>query len=374
MTLGDSHFYRFQAFAVLAIATILFVIFFDVYQEIGPELLPNADFSQGLAKWNFSNQEGAVSLEQPGTVRIINADSGKGVSLQQTIIDPGRFRFLRLTGDIKTDKVKRGKKSWQKARLVLSSHDQDGRWLPAPHHVASLAGTRPWRQYSQVFEIIPAAEQLRVSAQLPRATGILWVKNLSLREVYKKTTTVYFMTGGIILWGLFLAWLVIPYIAAGRTFFLRALVFLSVFAVLMGTLSPGVSKLQFQKDSVQVIQNFIEQPEEIASIQSSERDKNKAEQDRRLFNLLQAATKSGHFILFALLGLSLPIALPLADRRFLLIDLLMLAAATELMQFFIQGRTPLVKDFLIDVAGIIVGLAIVWLWRKSHRRKGALAI
>ena len=61
--------------------------------------------------------------------------------------------------------------SRRSARLILSSFDEKGLWVPAAHLVAALEGNRPRQRYANVFRVIPEAAELQVTMQLARASG-----------------------------------------------------------------------------------------------------------------------------------------------------------------------------------------------------------
>ena len=88
---------------------------------------------------------------------------------------------------------------------------------------------------------------------------------------------------------------------------------------------------------------------------------------------VKKVTGSGHFVFFGFLGLGLTVALP-RHWKLLLLDVGMLAGATEVMQIFVEGRTALIGDCLLDLAGAGCGLALVSLWRRwASRSAGAAA-
>lgn len=74
-----------------------------------------------------------------------------------------------------------------------------------------------------------------------------------------------------------------------------------------------------------------------------------------------------HLLLFALLGAVARLVLSRWRIALLLASLVALAALSELVQFWIPGRTPRISDFTADVVGAVVGVAVVWggqwLWR-----------
>jgi hypothetical protein len=59
-------------------------------------------------------------------------------------------------------------------------------------------------------------------------------------------------------------------------------------------------------------------------------------------------SKAGHFCFFLLFGLALFLLLGRKSGIPVMIHILLLAGATELAQFYIEGRTPLVWDFVIE--------------------------
>jgi VanZ family protein len=86
-----------------------------------------------------------------------------------------------------------------------------------------------------------------------------------------------------------------------------------------------------------------------------------------VWDRIRNAGKSGHFVLYGLLGISLAVAFPARAWRTLMLELGMMGGATELLQFFIEGRTPLVGDWLLDLAGAGAGLGLVTLVNVSTR-------
>ncbi len=67
---------------------------------------------------------------------------------------------------------------------------------------------------------------------------------------------------------------------------------------------------------------------------------------------------------WALLGAGVPHALPYA----LLITVLY-GALDEFHQSFVPNRVPSISDWLVDLAGAISGLLILYIWLRSMRRQ-----
>jgi VanZ family protein len=351
---------KVAVFLLFAVATVLLGVFYGRYVPVGSELLANSDFGLGFDHWILKGPPDSIVLEDDRTARLRSSDPGGHVSLTQPIDDPCRFGLVRLSGEMRTEDVVAGERSWHKARLILSSFDRTGQWVPAPHHVYSLVGTHSWKRYAEVFRVVPEADQVRVSAQLEQATGTLWVRNLSLREVAVRPDYPYVQRAACGLWGLFLVWLLAPSVVGSGRIVWRGMVLLSTLLVLGGTLLPGGYRREIEKDLTHSYQS-IEAPDP----SRTEAPVQRRERTLELWENVQKVTKSGHFVLFGLFGLSLASALPLTLRRLLLLDIAMLAGATELLQFFVEGRTPLIGDWLLDLAGAVAGLTLGNMWGRS---------
>ena len=87
---------------------------------------------------------------------------------------------------------------------------------------------------------------------------------------------------------------------------------------------------------------------------------------------LRPGMDSTHVLMFLGVGAALVLALPQSNWRRrvapALLGVLLLALASEFVQFWVPGRTPLwsdVRDDLVGGAmGIIIASAMVWLWQR----------
>jgi len=69
------------------------------------------------------------------------------------------------------------------------------------------------------------------------------------------------------------------------------------------------------------------------------------------------------------MGISLILVSSGIGRAQLLLIIAMLAGATELLQFFVEGRSPSVFDWVIDMAGAVLGLFLVYLLSRVSPKK-----
>lgn len=83
-----------------------------------------------------------------------------------------------------------------------------------------------------------------------------------------------------------------------------------------------------------------------------------------------------HVLLFLWLGAAAKLAFPRAGAWRLLVALALGAALSELLQFWVPGRTPRFSDFGDDMLGVVVGVLIasaaLRLFRGRNRTSGAI--
>ncbi len=331
---------------VLMAGTIAFFMLYDRYQVVGPQLLGNPDFNQGLEGWEQAGR-GRVEVQAGGVILEVR-EPGSGVALRQTLSEPGRFRLLRLSGELEARAIHPGPRFWQQGRLVLVSLNDKQRMLPVPHLVADLAGNRAWATYRQVFSVPRRATELQVRLQLIGATGRLAVRWVGLHEVEERPGYRWYRSLGLALWSVALVWLVWPY--RNRLRFDRAhlLLYLAVLGVFVGTLMPVELKQPMEKQMIAVLNSLLPVLE------------------HRLTS--DSINKSGHFLFFAMLAFG-AVRVGVGQRPWGIgMGLVLLAALSEVLQFFVEGRRPRLTDLLVDALGIALGMALAAYW---HHRSGA---
>ncbi len=143
-------------------------------------LLPNLDFQSGLAGWEVRPAESAVSAAN-GVLSLAQPDHSQFIVVWQALPEVQRFRYLRLSAEMKTDGVVQGELFWQKARIVLVGRDADGKAMIRRDHVLTARdGSGAWIARQAVFEVLPGMAAMQLSVELPRAAGKVSVRNLNL--------------------------------------------------------------------------------------------------------------------------------------------------------------------------------------------------
>lgn len=350
---------KFIIFGALLAATLGFAFQYDRYSEEGPELLLDPDVTEGFASWEYSGPEGSVVIEEPGGVRLSSKGPAKFVSLTQVVRGVAQVPLLRFSGEVRTEGVRQGEKGWHAARLILSSHDNEGNWLPSPHHVVSLVGTNDWKYYAQVFRPAEGADALQAAAQLAMASGTMWVRNLSLHEVEEKTSYVYLQALGISLWGMYLFWLFSSYFTYARSAAWKWAVVASFVMVLIGKSLPGDCLVDLRYKGEDVSHQILRTVSCESGMPAFHSPAGRATK----------VANGGHVVLFVLLVGCLAAACPAVSAKTIFLDSGIVAGATELLQYFIKARTPLFSDWLLDLAGITIGLFMCFVFMKKRRKE-----
>jgi hypothetical protein len=325
------------------VATWTFFTVYQRYQPIGPELLIDPDFTEAFTKWDVTGR-GSATIND-GVLLLQVSEPGAGVAVRQSLAEPHRYRALQLSGELRSMDIRPGRRFWHKGRLVLISFDADQRMMEVAHVVADLVGTRPWAPYSQVFRIPEGAREVRAGAQMIGATGEMFIRSLSLREAVEQDEFGWYRGCGIALWALALFWAGFPCLLRLRRNWPRAVIMVLVMGIFLAALGPSEVKSSFQG----AVLDGAEQLFQLLGADNASAN----------FGLSSTSVShGGHLLAFALLAFGMSWAHSRESRQRLLVGLLVTAAVTETLQFFVDGRSPLLTDFLIDGAGILLGVAL----------------
>lgn len=328
------------AWAVIIYGAILsFHFYVPEYLPKGPELLENSDFSQGLSQWDYLGPEGDLIL-RGGEVRLYNNRFDKIVSLRQTIHWPVDEPYIQLSATLRSENIHPGSRSWHVGRLVLPRYNSERRWLDLPHYAAVLEGSQGWQGYSEVFSHDSDAVRVDVALQMPYATGLLAARDVSLRIARPSVIYPWVQCLSLLMGVLFVIFQFKNQLISHRPVVLRLCLFVTCVSILAGTLVPQKMK-QGMTQQIQTISSAISSAE---SGQDNEPE--------ILHSSPVSLDKVFHFAGFFILG---GVLCFLVNPGVAMLDGLLLACMTELLQNFIPGRTPLVGDVAIDFSGLLAG-------------------
>lgn len=354
-------------FLVLCLGTILAYHTVDRYNETGPQLLANHDYADGLLGWQVGGQPTSSVEARPGLVRIQSTDTQASVLVSQGLSPAVLGEMVVLRGAIKTVGISGGTKGWEKGRVVLVQYVDGKAVYSTPHLLAALDGTNDWADYSAVLPILPNASEVRLELQLNRCAGELLLKGLSLFRVVENPLYghVRWLVFGA--WALFLISVFVPRFLGKSSGKLQPAFILLVFiAIIIGTTVPGwlknTAKSEIQNQAATYSSQVIEYGGALAGdlaagLQTAEW-------------LWIDITKIAHFLLFGLLAGLLYAAKGNGRLRETIVDIAILACGSEMLQLFADGRSALLGDVLIDLAGAACGLLVVGFLLSIGKKDG----
>jgi VanZ family protein len=326
-------------FIFLAIATFASLIWVNRYQQVGPELLTD----NWIAKVSGDNRIDIAENE----LALFSSDPKIGASIHQNLPLIEHGTVLMLSAEVKCDNVAPGKKPWNLARLILVQNDgEEDRW-DLPLVVTTLTGTHNWESYQNFFYITPKTQSTRVIAELNQSTGSFQIRNIQLYSVSETQTYLWIRNIILFSWGTFFLLLVGSCLFADKKSVLFRVLLASTFiSIVIGTSLPG-----YVKTSV------------MYQIETQIDETGPAFRNVVPWDL----TKVWHFCIFFSLGLILGLMLKKQPFVQTMTIILMMAGGTEIVQLYIDGRTPLITDFFIDSAGGIVGILLVRLFSMNKK-------
>ncbi|MBU1698333.1 MAG: VanZ family protein [Proteobacteria bacterium] len=318
-------------FAFLAGVTIFSHTIIERHEKSGPEMLTD--------NWGLHTSKSSKAEIKENWLYLSSSDQNQSVNIQQDISSFDRGSILKLSADMKCENVQPGEQPWNRARLLLVQHDGlKDRW-DFPHLVASFTGTREWDHYNQFFTIESETKKIRVTAQLSRCTGSFQLRNIRLYPVSQTQLYTWVKRGILTLWGVFSLFLLGSCFFNGKkTIVLQAVLVIAFIAILIGTTMPADMKNQVSNE----VKSQIHATSDVFE--------NAVPWD---------LSKVGHFCFFALFGFILSLLMNREPVILVMINIFLLAGGTEIAQFFIDGRSPLFWDFIIDAAGGLSGILLV---------------
>jgi hypothetical protein len=345
---------------VLFLATILHFNFVPRYQIDPREQLQNGDFLNGLAGWE-SRSDGGNQTGKTGVAVIKSRNPGRTVFLHQKVSAPKEPILMKFSGVIEVKGIVVGKDHWHRARLSLVSRNAAGKSLwNYPHQINLPLTTEGWQTFSKVFLVPAEAVAVVAGMEIIRATGTVRVQSMSLASAKEytwfsiATNVLLFLWGVALIWvGMFLLRSFKSPVIKGALGVASGLIFFGVWMpAWMKNLALGVIQDKYSLFATYLSDAFLGSNSQylIASYP------------------LIPPDKLGHFLLFSLLAFIFRMGRPKSSIQELMINFMLFAATTEVLQYFAFNRSPRVVDWIIDVSGVLSGLALsmLFLKKKTH--------
>lgn len=346
-------------FALAALFTIGSNTLIEKYQKNSRQLLENPLFANEFRGWQTKSPAGKMVLKEDA-ITLKSQDKEGQIEIFQEVKGQDQDTRYRLEAELQTMDVAAGEKSWNKARLLLIPSIEGKAGYKLKHVAASLVGTQGWKTVSEVFRFPRGCQVIRVVAQLNRCSGEFSLRNPTLYRVVENPSYTLSRWLAAPLWAAFFFSLFQPCLRGAGNFFFKMLLALTVAAIIAGTAIPGRFKNDLRDDLLGETKSYT------TSVKQTVKEVLVAE-DVRPFDIPKVdITKLAHFILFALLALLFLLTNKGMSVKVLLFNLFLVACSTELIQLYVEGRSPLIRDVAIDMAG---GGMIVVLWYLTMIRR-----
>jgi hypothetical protein len=225
----------------------------------------------------------------------------------------------------------------ESCKILLIQYDKKNGRIISPHEAEGFDGTGKWDRYSKAFIIGEDTNRIQVTAVLSQCTGSFQLKKIQLHPVRQNKVYPWIQRVILFCWAMFAVFLLGTCFGNGSMIIFKVFLVASFIAIIVGTTMP-------QEMRTQVSQEVSIQLQELS--------------DAFQYGFTNDIAKLGHFCFFALFGFLLCLTMEKGSIRQVVFILLLLAAGTELAQFYIDDRSPLVIDFFIDLAGGGCGLTL----------------
>lgn len=319
-----------------------------VYERVevaGPEMV-SPDFLE-----TYTVVDPAERTRESAPARLVNNVAGESVIVAQRIDPDSDITDIRVSVEARAANISAGDKPWHGGRVVLTSIAEKTNSLDydLPHELFSLNGNHDWKSYSRVFHIYPGVKTLWLQVQLNEVTGGLDLRQLSVTPVvYKKAWPLIqvVMVGAFVI---YLGWRFAAYCRRGQFSY-------TLFAALSGVVAIAIFTsipLSLKSQIYQLLLPAVSQvPNMVVSSAPADSAGVAGGSSTSFFSLM-------HYLCFTATALLLLLTVSNRPVPARLLDLLILALATECMQAFVRDRGASLSDVLVDALGIATGF-LLW--------------
>jgi VanZ family protein len=347
-------------FLILGATTIGIGLFADHYEVVGGNLLTEIVARDGQGGWQAITGKGCESQVDVGNISIECAPGSKWGQVRQFVPDFPAEAMVRLKAAMRVQEVVPGEKGYHRARILLVQNDgKKDRW-DFDHTLVLLDGTQSWQRYLKVFHLRPETQTLSVRAQMSHCSGALEARDIVLEPVRLAGWYPPIRNAMIGLWGLFFIALLLTGINGrqGRT--VKAMLLVLGVVIVIGVTLPPDLRQEMTANTTQTIEKGARKLNGMAD----------RSDNQFLMSMEDNISKVGHFVLFLLLGFFMAFARGPRPMRDAIFVLLVFAASTEMIQFFIDGREPGWVDFGVDCVGGGGGVAVAIMVQRLKQLMG----
>ena len=333
--------------AILTLATLLLLLNYPKYKVTGEELLENAALTENLSGWEQRGRSRAFSYNDG--IATVTQDTHKDSSrLLQTLSGEELAGVYLISTNAGSNTIIAGTEDWQNGAIVLVRGDENNKRIGS-EEIVGLQGTQPITKHKKIIEVAAPTAHITLTARILEATGELLVGSISLKRAIMQPAYPTIRTILIASWvSISLVLVVLHLLRFGITtpFVILCAITALAFA---GTLMPK----QLSIDLSASIANLLPAQFNLALKQTVDYFF-----PGYIGHSNQEISKLGHWVAFFCLTTLSTLFLRKTPIWYIIASALLIAAATETLQFLTSARTPHINDFLIDSAGVVAGLII----------------
>lgn len=333
-----------------------------------PEILPNLSLRQGFDYWQTSRGGIALRRGADPTAEFTADENVRVPHMAQVLLDPHRFTYIRVSGEVKLDDVRPGPEPWQQGAVKLRIFDRNGGILWYwPYEILRLSGTTDWREFEAVLPVGREVAAMRLYVYLGGLSGKMSVRRLSMDAVTENQWFKIVRAILLLLWCMLALWIFVPLFVRKQERIVRRISILFGLAVLVAVVSPQPHLRNFT-DAIQagIAQLFVWEPPNansggadvwreslketqeptIANREEGNKPQRSEVQVLRLIEMEKTIRARfpkleniSHLVAFTLLILVFLYTYPNTPRRHLIFYLVVVAFASEVLQNFSITRT-----------------------------------
>jgi VanZ family protein len=340
---------------ILCLASYLFFNLVTPYVSMGEQLLVNADFSQDSKGWKTWGNNPTLQAKE-GTATLTHLVTGASSVISQCHERDALPDVVSAGIEARTQGLVLGEKSSHEARVGMVWRDFDGNInYRLSNAVVRLREDQSWRHYHATMLLPSRVEHICFRISLNGSQGVFQIRNPSLYQIqptqsYRVGWWLFLLTWlGFGLW-----WLVLLgryYWPRPQKNYLVAILLVAIGGILMSN--------EMKESLLIMIYSWLNnQPWLDVGILNSSLSQWIPTSSYHYWDL----SKTAHLVVFFLLS-CVVFSQRSVPTRWLLSGLVVMAICSEVVQYFSSGRTPRVKDLIVDTTGILLGL---WLMRSYY--------
>ncbi len=211
----------FSGFGLLWLVVIIligFTIFhfshYSSYTVIGENLLKEGAFDRSVECTQKKCPGASIRVGKDESFEIyLESTIGEEIiSVRQSLPIDQAYQIVKFSAKFKADSILRGAESWQTAHLAVVATDKSGKKIFGdPHFLARRTGTSNWEKHTKIIYLKNTASGITFEVQLSKVRGALWVKDIMLVPVEKKSGYRIYWLLTVIAWSAVCIWIVVGY-------------------------------------------------------------------------------------------------------------------------------------------------------------------